>query len=157
MATAPNLQEIDLSNCMPKMSAKDRNQFLDHLVFYLKGYGENIKLLNFTHTITDDFFLQQLSEIRKLKLRSLSLTYNGSIADKKFGLLPLIASQTSLEYLDISESPAVEETILVEICKHLTKLKYLNLRKCCHVTDYCVREIVKLENLEVSEQKFLGH
>lgn len=108
-----------------------------------------MKLLNFSNTVLDDFFLQQISEIPKLKLRSLSITFNGCINNKKFGLLPLIRSQTEMEHFDISDSPAVEETVLIEICKHMKKLKDLNLKKCVHITNYCIRELVKLPHLEV--------
>ena len=149
VSKAPNLKELDLSFCMSKISTTERNVLLDHLVFYLKGYGEKIKLLNLRQTLIDDFFLQQLSEVRCLKLKSLAITFNGSTTNKKFGLIPLLHAQTELECLDLQESPAVEETLMMEICKHLRKLRNLNLRKCSHVTDYCLREIVKLENLEI--------
>jgi hypothetical protein len=148
VAMAPNLEEIDLSHCMKKLPGSERNRFLDHLIFYLKGYGENIKLLNFTGTVTDDFFLQQLAEVEILNLRSLSLTFNGSLGDKKYGIMPLFASQPDIEYLDLCESPAVEETLMIHICKHMKKIRTLKLKKCTNITDYCIREISKLVDLE---------
>jgi F-box and leucine-rich repeat protein 9 len=93
--------------------------------------------------------LQQLSEVRCLKLKSLAITFNGSTNNRKFGIIPLINAQNELESLDIQESPAVEENLMTEICKVLKDLKVLNLRKCSHVTDYCLREISKVEHLEV--------
>lgn len=149
VSKAPNLRELDLSFCMGKLSPTERNQLLDHLVFYLKGYGSSIKLLNLRQTLIDDFFLQQLSEVSKLKLKSLAITFNGSTNNNKFGIVPLVQSQTELESLDLQDSPAVEETLMMEISKHLKKLRSLNLKKCSHVTDYCIREISKLEHLEV--------
>jgi F-box/leucine-rich repeat protein 9 len=149
VSKAPNLREIDLSFCMNKLKGAERNQLLDHFIFYLKGYGETIKSINLRQTLTDDFFLQQLSEIKCLKLKSLSITYNGSTNNRKFGIIPLINSQPELEEFDIQESPAVEETVMMEICKVMKNLRKLNLRKCSHVTDYCLRELVKLDNLEV--------
>lgn len=146
---APNLREIDLSFCMMKLKSAERNQLLDHLIFYLKGYGEKIKLLNLRHTLTDDFFLQQLSEVKCLKLKSLAITFNGSTTNRKFGIIPLVISQPELECLDIQESPAVEETLMAEICKVMKNLKSINLRKCTHVTDYCLRELSHAEKLEV--------
>lgn len=149
MSKAPNLREIDLSYCMNKLKAPERNALLDHLIFYLKGYGETIKLLNLRQTVIDDYFLQQLSEVKCLKLKSFAITFNGTVTNKKHGIIPLIQSQTELEDLDLQDSPAIEETVMTEICKNLKKLRKLNLRKCTHVTDYCVRELVKCENLEV--------
>lgn len=149
VSKAPNLRELDLSFCMGRLKPNERNILLDHLIFYLKGYGETIKLLNLRQTLIDDFFLQQLSEVKCLKLRSLAITFNGSTNNNKFGIIPLIHSQPEIESLDLQESPAVEETLMMEICKNLKKLRNLNLRKCSHVTNYCLREIVKLEELEV--------
>lgn len=149
VSKAPNLREIDLSFCMMKMKGAERNQLLDHLVFYLKGYGEKIKLINLRHTPTDDFFLQQLSEVKCLKLKSLAITFNGSVNNRKFGIIPLINAQPELECLDLQESPAVEETLMAEICKVLKNLRNINLKKCTHVTDYCLRELSKVEHLEV--------
>lgn len=148
VSKAPNLREIDLSFCMGKLKAAERNQLLDHFIFYLKGYGETIKLINLRQTLTDDYFLQQLSEVRGLKLESLAITFNGSTNNRKFGIIPLIISQPTIEELDIQDSPAVEENVMIEICKVFKKLRRLNLRKCSHVTDYCLRELSKSEYLE---------
>lgn len=148
VSKAPNLREIDLSFCMGKLSGTERNQLLDHFIFYLKGYGETIKLINLRQTQTDDYFLHQLSQVRCLKLKSLAITFNGCTSNRKFGIIPLINSQDELETLDIQESPAVEESLMAEICKNLKNLRNLNLRKCTHVTDYCLRELCKCEHLE---------
>lgn len=148
VSKAPNLRELDFSYCLGRMNNRDRNALLDHIIFFLKGYGDTIKLLNFTHTQTDDYFLQQLSEVRCLKLKSLSLTFNGCVTNQKYGLIPLLRAQNELEELNIAESPAVEETVLMEICTHLKHLKRLNLRKCSHVTDYSLVPLSKCENLE---------
>lgn len=61
VSKAPNLRELDLSFCMAKMSITDRNALLDHLIFFLKGYGETIKLINLRQTPTDDYFLDKLA------------------------------------------------------------------------------------------------
>lgn len=146
---APNLREIDLSFCMSKIKPAERNQFLDHFIFFLKGYGQTIKSINLRQTLIDDFFLQQLAEVKCLKLKSLAITFNGATNNRKYGIIPLINAQTELEELDLQESPAIEETVMVEICKVMKNLRKLNLRKCTHVTDYCLRELSKLEHLEV--------
>ncbi|CRK90144.1 CLUMA_CG003860, isoform A [Clunio marinus] len=148
VSKAPNLREIDLSFCMNKLQASERNAMLDHFIFYLKGYGETVKLINLRQTEIDDFFLQALSEVKRLKLTSLSITFNGATNNRKFGIIPLINSQNLLEELDIQDSSAVEENVLMELSKVCKKLRRLNLRKCAHITDYCLREIVKLNHLE---------
>lgn len=149
VSKAPNLREIDLSFCMSRLNATDRNALLDHFIFFLKGYGEMIKVINLRQTVIDDYFLQQLSEVRCLELKSLAITFNGAVSNRKHGIIPLIQSQTSLEELDLQDSPAVEETVMIEICKNLRDLRKLVLRKCSHVTDYCLREVAKLDHLEV--------
>lgn len=148
-ALAPNLAEIDLSNCLGKLSAFERNQFLDFLIFYIKGYAQNIKLLNLSHTTIDDMFLQQLAEIGDLKLRSLSLTFNGNISNKSYGLIPFLTNQTEMEELTFVESPAIEETILIIVGKYMRNMKSLCLEKCCNITNYCIREVSKLVDLRV--------
>lgn len=149
VAKAPNLREIDLSFCLSRLSGAEKTALLDHFIFYLKGYGETIKLINLRQTTIDDYFLQQLSEVTKVKLKSLAFTFNGSTSNRKYGIIPLIISQPEIECFDIQDSPAVEESVLMEICKNMKQLKKLILRKCSHVTDYCVQEIVKLDDLEV--------
>lgn len=149
VSKAPNLRELDLSFCMSRLKAAERNALLDHLIFYLKGYGTTIKLLNLRQTVIDDYFLQQLSEVRCLKLKSLAFTFNGSTSNRKFGIIPLINSQIELEELDLQDSPAIEENVMIEICKVLKRLRKLVLRKCSHVTDYCLREVSKLAHLEL--------
>lgn len=59
-----NCYQIDLSGCLSKMSGRERTQILDHFIFYLKGYGSTIKSINLHSTLTDDFFLQQLAEVK---------------------------------------------------------------------------------------------
>lgn len=161
LGLAPNLQEIDLSNCLHKVKTAEKCVLLDYLIFYLKGYAENIKLLNLENTKVDDFFLNQVSEIYNLKLTSLYLTFNGSTTNPKYGIFPLIASQNEMEHLYFNDSPAVEEAILQKIAKCMPKLKTLKLKKCVNVTDYCVREVSKfldIETLDVSGQiTFLIH
>jgi F-box and leucine-rich repeat protein 9 len=149
VSKAPNLREIDLSFSMGKLKPAERNQLLDHFIFYLKGYGASIKSINLRQTLTDDFFLNQLSEVKCLKLKSLAITFNGSTNNRKYGIIPLINAQSGLEEFDLQDSPAVEETVMIEICKVMKNMRKLWLRRCTHVTDYCLREIAKLEFLEV--------
>lgn len=149
VSKAPNLREIDLSFCLSGLGDLERNQLLDHFVFYLKGYGATVKLINMRQTLADDFFLNQLSEVSCLKLKSLAITFNGSSNNRKFGIIPLINAQKELEEFDLQESPAVEEMFMMEMCKVMKSLKVLNLRKCSHVTDVCLREVSKLESLEI--------
>lgn len=146
---APNLREIDLSFCMARLKHAERNEFLDHFIFYLKGYGGTIKSINLRKTIIDDYFLQQLSEVKCLKLKSFAITFNGCTTNKTFGIIPFIQSQPEIESLDLQESPAIEENVMIEVGKNLKNLKNLYLRKCTHVTDYCLREISKHEHLEI--------
>lgn len=76
------------------------------------------------------------------------MTFNGSVNNPKYGLIPLLRAQTEIEDLNLSESPAVEENILMEICNNLKNLKRLNLRKCSHVTDYSILPLSKSAFLE---------
>jgi hypothetical protein len=110
------------------------------------------ELLNFSNTVTDDLFLTRLSEIDNLKLRELSLTFNGCSKNSTFGFPCLIRAQSSLEALDLTTSNSVNDYILSEIVKHMTQLKKLILKKCHNITDIGVRGIVKLRMLEVGRK-----
>lgn len=100
-------------------------------------------------TITDDLFLTRLSEIMNLKLRKLSLTFNGCSKNFSFGFPCLIRSQHYLEYLDLSSSNSLNDNILTLIVKWMKSLKHLILKKNHNLTDIGVREIQKLSKLQV--------
>lgn len=111
MATSPNITSIDLSNCLHLMNPPERNRFLDYVLDFLRSNSRRIKSLDFSHTITDDLFLDNLGRI-DLKLTELHLTYMGSTKNSNYGLPVLIRNQPYLEKFDLSASPSVNDIVV---------------------------------------------
>lgn len=151
MATSPNISEIDLSDCLQLMNPPERNRFLDYVLSFLRANSGQIKSLNFSHTITDDLFLDKLGRIG-MKLKELHLTFMGSTKNSNYGLPVLVANQPTLEKFDLSASPSVNDIVVRLIANNMTYMKILLLKKCHNLTDNGVRELSKLAHLEVSRR-----
>jgi hypothetical protein len=151
MATSPNITDIDLSDCLQLMNPPERNRFLDYVLSFLRNNSGKIKSLNFSHTITDDLFLDKLGRI-DMELKELHLTFIGSTKNSNYGLPVLVANQPSLEKFDLTASPSVNDIVVRLISNHMTNMRILLLKKCHNLTDNGVREISKLLHLEVSRR-----
>ena len=150
MDTSPNITTIDLSNCLHLMNPPERNRFLNYVLAFLRDKCKQIKSLDFSHTITDDLFLDNLGRI-DMKLKELHLTFMGSTKNSNFGIPVLIANQPTLEKFDLSASPSANDIIVRIIANNMTYMRILLLKKCHNLTDNGVRELVKLEYLEELE------
>lgn len=148
MLTSPNVTSIDLSNCLQLMNPPERNRFLDYVLQYLKESGKTVTALNFSHTICDDFFLDNLGRL-DLQLKELHLTFMGSTKNSNYGLPVLIANQPTVEKIDLSESPNANDLVVRMIVNNMKNIRILLLNKCHNLTDNGVRELTKLLHLEV--------
>lgn len=151
METSPNINSIDLSNCLHLMNPPERNRFLDYVLAFLRAFSHKIECLDFSHTITDDVFLDNLGRIN-LQLKELHLTFMGSTKNSNYGLPVLIANQPHLEKFDLSASPSVNDIVVRLISNHMKNIKILLLKKCHNLTDNGVREIAKLTHLTVNSK-----
>lgn len=151
MRTSPNIKSIDLSNCLHLMNPPERNRFLDYVLSFLRSNINNIQSLDFSNTITDDLFLDNLGRI-DLRLKELHLTFMGSTKNLKYGLPVLVANQPYLEKFDLTASPSVNDIVVRLIANHMTNIRVLLLKKCHNLTDNGVRELAKLVHLEVKTQ-----
>lgn len=129
MATSPNIAKIDLSNCLQMMPPLQRNTFLDYVLVFLRQKTGSVTSLDFSHTITDDMFLDNLGRI-DLRLKELHLTFMGSTKNSNYGLPVLIANQPGLEKFDLSASPSVNDIVLSLISNYMKNIKILLLKKC---------------------------
>lgn len=96
-------------------------------------------------------FLNTLSEIKGLSLRSLSVTFNGCSNNSTYGFPCLIRAQPLLEEIDLSGSNSATDLILAEIVFHMKNLKKIVLKKCHSLTNIGMKELSKLVKLEVGE------
>lgn len=152
METSPNLTSLDLSNCLQLMNPPERNRFLDNVLARLRERSQHITSLDFSHTITDDLFLDSLGRI-DLRLKELHLTFMGSTKNSNYGLPVLIARQPALEKFDLSASPSVNDIVVRLIANNMKNIRILLLKKCHNLTDNGVREIAKLHHLRVRLSK----
>lgn len=150
LASAPNLSSLTLQNCFGNARPRDRAEILDSLITFVESRAEQIKTLNLANTHTDEFFLLKLAEIKKLKLEELRFTFNGVVSTLgKSGVVTLLRSQTEVKTLDVTDSKGLSNYCLLEICRFMTKLKKLILNKCWLINDCGLKEVSRLDNLEV--------
>ncbi|XP_076177721.1 uncharacterized protein LOC143151999 isoform X2 [Ptiloglossa arizonensis] len=162
VAICPNLKSICLMGChisfhygvYKKFYPQNRttlpnasNSVLTFLniLHYFKQQPYKLKHLNFSFTSIDGTTLATLTTLQDLKLESLILQgcYQLTIEGIKS-----LAHQTFLKVLDISFCARVTDDSLLCICKNLTKLETLRIRKCCSVTDIGIQHIRLLRNLK---------
>lgn len=150
-ASMPNLTSLTLSNCFGNTPAKDRVEILDSIIEFIIKRAKHVKILNLLYTQTDDMFLEKLAEIDNLSLDELRLTFNGVVSTvvKKCGILMLVRKQKDLKILDLTDSKTFSNLCLMEVCKHMSKLKKLILSKCWLINDVGLREVNRLLYLEV--------
>lgn len=146
----PNLNSLTLENCFGNTKPKDRTEILDSIIDFIAKRSERIKMLNLVNSPTDEIFLVKLAEIKNLKLEELRLTFNGVVVTVgKCGILMLIRNQKYLKVLDLTDSKGLSNLCLMEICKNLSDLRELILKKCWLINDVGLREVHRLQNLEV--------
>jgi F-box and leucine-rich repeat protein 9 len=149
METSPQIRSLNLSNCFHIMNPPERNKFLDHVLDFIRTNVTQIKALNFSNTTTDDLFLDKLGRIENLRLEELHLTFMGSTKNSLYGLPVLIRSQPYLTKIDLTASPCANDIVVKLIANNMPRMKILSLKKCHNLTDNGVREIQKLNMLEV--------
>ncbi|XP_053979327.1 F-box/LRR-repeat protein 14 isoform X1 [Hylaeus anthracinus] len=112
---------------------------------YLKQQAYKLKHLNFGYTSIDGTTLATLSALQNLKLESLIL--QGCYQLTIDGIKGLTQYQTCLKVLDISFCVRITDASLLRICKNLTMLETLKIKRCRAVTDIGVQYIRLLRNL----------
>lgn len=130
MATSPNIRGIDLSNCLQVMNPPERNRFLDYVLSFIRLKSGQIDSLDFSNTVTDDLFLDNLGRIDGLQLKELHLTFMGSTKLALYGLPVLIRNQPLLEKFDLTASPCANDLLVRLIANHMKNIRILLLKKC---------------------------
>ncbi|KAG5685076.1 hypothetical protein PVAND_014277 [Polypedilum vanderplanki] len=150
ITSMPNLTSLNLENCFGSMKARERTEILDSIIEYIERQAKQIKTLNLLNTQTDLIFLEKLAETENLKLDELRLTFNGNIPTiGKCGILLLIKAQNNLKIFDLTDSKGLSNLCLMEICKNISTLRKLILTRCWLINDVGLREVRKLQFLEV--------
>ncbi|XP_076752283.1 F-box and leucine-rich repeat protein 13 isoform X2 [Xylocopa sonorina] len=172
VAICPNLESLSLMGCQisfhcglykkfyPRSitlsdASKSVLTFLNTLQ-YLKQQAARLKHLNFGYTLIDGTALATLSAMEDLRLESLML--QGCYQLTIEGIRGLTQYQTCLKVLDISFCVRITDVSLLHICKNLTRLETLRIKRCRAVTDNGIKYIKLLKNLkelDISEDEQL--
>ncbi|XP_043786799.1 F-box/LRR-repeat protein 2-like isoform X2 [Apis laboriosa] len=172
VAICPNLESLSLIGCQISFhyglykkfypqnisfseASKSILTFLNTLQ-YLKQQAHKLKHLNFGYTLIDGNALATLSALQDLKLESLMLQSCYQLTIE--GIKGLTQYQTYLKILDISFCVRITDASLLCICKNLTKLETLRIKRCRAVTDIGIKYIKllkKLQELDISEDELL--
>jgi F-box and leucine-rich repeat protein 9 len=146
----PNLTSLTLSNCFGNMRPRERCELLDSIANCVKRNPKLFKALNLVNTYVDEMFLLKLADIPALKLQELRFTFNGVVSTLgRSGVLTLLRNQTDLKILDVTDSKGFSNFCLMESCKNAKDLHTLILNKCWLINDVGLKEVSRLQNLEV--------
>jgi F-box and leucine-rich repeat protein 9 len=161
VALTSSLENIDLSGCCisfhkglykkfyPATQLEPSESVLTfhYISQFLEQSASKVKHLNFSSTLIDGSALTILAEIPNLSLLSINLKACDQMTNP--GIIRLVNTQTQLQSLDLSMSLRVTDQSLIAICNGLSQLKSLKIRRCRALTDLGIKEIVKLEHLEI--------
>lgn len=164
VAIAPNLEILDLSGChisfhkglyrkfypASQLEASESVLTFHYISQFIRHNARNIKRLNFSQTLIDGAALITLSEIEGLQLDTINLKSCDQLTN--VGIIQLVQIQVSLQHLELSLSVRLTDQCIISICDNLYNLKSLKLRRCRAITDLGVKDIVKLQKLEVFGQ-----
>lgn len=161
VSTMPNIQSLDLSGCHISFhNGLYRKFYPDYqqdasesvLTFYyisqfIEYQASQLKELNFSGTLIDGAALIKLTEIKNLRIEKLQMRSCDQLTSA--GICAFVQNQYWLTELDLSMSVRLTDPSLIEICKWLSELKVLKLRRCRAITDISLKEIHKLKRLHV--------
>lgn len=175
IAIAPNLQSISLEGCQisfhcglykkfyPNHSPEGFKTFDEkndsefkvmesssiltfrNILHHITSMSLQLHTLSFSHTLIDSPGLTQLSKVADLRLKNLMLA--GCEQLTNVGVVALTEHQTSLVSLDLSCCSRVTDPSLIAICRSLSGLQNLCVRRCRAISNIGVSEIQALKNL----------
>lgn len=160
VATMKNLQSLNLSGChisfhnglyrkfYPEYQRDASESVLTfhYILQFIEFQAAHLKCLNFSETLIDGNALTKLAQINNLCLESLHLRACDQLTNT--GISSFVKYQNTLVELDLSLSLRLTDPSLLEICRSLTQLKTLKLRRCRAITNQSIKEIRLLKNLE---------
>ncbi|CAL7943106.1 unnamed protein product [Xylocopa violacea] len=162
VAICPNLESLSLMGCQISFHCGLYKKFYPrgitlsdasnsvltflNILQYLKQQAARLKHLNFGYTLMDGTALATLSAMEDLRLESLMLQGCYQLTIEGFG--GLTQHQTCLKVLDLSFCFRISDVSLLHICKNLTRLETLRIKKCRAVTNIGIKYIKLLKNLK---------
>ncbi|KAK3919058.1 Dynein regulatory complex subunit 6 [Frankliniella fusca] len=174
IAIAPNLQSVSLEGCQisfhlglykkfyPKHSPEklnfDEGNDTDlkvmesssiltfrNILHHIMTMSQQLHTLCFSHTLIDSPALTQLSKVADLRLKNLMLAGCEQLTNA--GVVALTEHQTGLISLDLSCCSRVTDPSMIAICRSLSSLQNLCVRRCRAISNIGVSEIQALKHL----------
>uniref|UniRef100_A0AAG5DS24 F-box domain-containing protein n=1 Tax=Anopheles atroparvus TaxID=41427 RepID=A0AAG5DS24_ANOAO len=145
----PNVTRVDFSNCFRQMQTTRKMFLLGCIQKFIVRRQYVLRSVNISGIPVDDIFLRGLADARGLLLDELSLTYNEKMPSRDPAIVDLFRRQTNLRFLDVTSSTGITDYCLDQIVKHIRGLKVLNMTGCWGVSDYGIKEIFRLQHLEI--------
>ncbi|XP_076047587.1 uncharacterized protein LOC143029082 isoform X2 [Oratosquilla oratoria] len=129
-----------------RVKASDHVLTFQHILTYITENASHIKEISLGRTSIDSESLYNLSVVPNLTLESVHLMSCDQLT--KSGVQLLCENQKNITDLDLSLSSRLTDHAVIAVCRHLSKLKSLNLRRCQGITEHGIRELSQLKCLE---------
>lgn len=166
VATMKYIQSLNLSGChisfhnalykkfYPEYQRDASESVLTfhYILQFIEFQAAHLKCLNFSETLIDGNSLTKLAQINGLQLKQFRLRSCDQLTNN--GISSFVKFQSTLTELDLSLSVRLTDPSVLEICRTLSNLKVLKLRRCRALTDLSIKEIrwlKLLECLDISE------
>ncbi|GFQ64793.1 leucine-rich repeat-containing protein [Trichonephila clavata] len=146
--------------CEERIETDPSNQALsfEGLKKCIEKHSRTLKEINFVQLMLSSEFVLNIAEIKGLKLKRMTFpSYSFPFLIEKF-----CVTQSSLTYLDFSNSSKVTDEAILAVCKCLPNLETLILKNNHEIGD-CISQILQLQHLtqlhitycrKISQQRF---
>lgn len=157
-----NIQSLNLSGCFISFHSALYRRFYPSqnlheasenvftffvLMKFFEMHSDTLKFLDFSRTLIDSNALIRLAEVENLQLDGLKLRHCDQITN--VGISKLVNSQKSICHIDLSHSVRFTDFSLLNISESLANLKILKMRRCRAITDLSIKELHRLQHLEI--------
>ncbi|XP_031631590.1 dynein regulatory complex subunit 6 [Contarinia nasturtii] len=162
MSTMKNVESFNLSGChisfhgglfrkfyppnQQEIGASENVLTFYYIIKFIESHAKHLKCLDLSETLIDGNALTTLAQVNNLKLEKLILKSCDQLTNS--GISSFVCFQNTLMVLDLSHSVRLTDPSVIQICKTLTQLKTLKLRRCRALTDQSIKEIRLLKQLE---------
>lgn len=163
----PNLESLHLASAqmtfisdsyMPKgQTSCVSNNLLtfSNILSFIEIQQEKIKALDFSRTGISNTALDQIATIQNLELEEINLTGCKDISDE--GLKSLCQNQKHLRIIELKGCADISGAGVELITQNLAFLEVLRLGRCRQLNDYAIKNIHRLQSLQVLDVSEIYH
>ncbi|XP_052872404.1 dynein regulatory complex subunit 6-like isoform X2 [Anopheles cruzii] len=144
----PNLTRVDFSHCFRQVEASRKLFLLGCIQKFIVRRQYDLRAVNIGGIPVDDIFLRELADANGLLLDELCLMYLEKMPARAPAIVDLFRRQTNLRHLDVTGSTGITDFCVDVIVKHIPGLRVLNATGCWGMSDYGIKQIFRLQQLE---------